>query len=278
MLIATYVIRLFGTAPARGSVCQFEGLASLCLPYCFFEHPDEGFDPDTNDGGGADVYRPLIDHSVAANAATLESLLVVGHAPWACGLPMLKYLSLIWVLDLPEDTFRVLDRCSTNLTHLTITGFDELTPVLSSFEASPDAFPRLESFKFLYDPSNETSEPEHRSRTMRAVSRFIQNKTRLRRLYVSCLGHIGRALEYNQPILELLPHLPRLQVLGLELDGHALRRRHLALVDEHLPNHLTDLLLLIDFLKIRVADEALARMVRSAEHESSCYMMQKYQH
>ncbi|KAI0764997.1 hypothetical protein C8Q74DRAFT_1018384 [Fomes fomentarius] len=253
-------IPLFGTAPARESVCQFKGLASLCLPYCFFEHPDEGFDPDMNDGGGADVYRPLIDRSVTANAATLETLLVVGYAPWACTLPMVKDLSLILVLDLPEDTFRALDRDSPNLTHLTLTGYEELTPILSLFEASPDAFPRLESFKFLYDPSNETSAPEHRSRAVRAVSRFIQNKTRLRRLYVSCLGHVGGALEYNQPILELLPRLPRLQVLGLELDGHALRRRHLACVDEHLPNNLTDLLLLIDFPKIRVTDEALARM------------------
>ncbi|KAI0701739.1 hypothetical protein C8Q76DRAFT_861818 [Earliella scabrosa] len=221
-------------------VSRLKGLTSLLLPLRFCE--GNYF----LNGDNADLYIARIGGVVASNAATLRRLLVVGYAPWDCPLQELEDLSFIGVLDINEKVYHTLAQHSTNLTSLAITGYDELLPILSALEAAPDAFPLLSSFKFLYyvDTAGDDC-----LRITQATALFIKHKTFLRRLYVSYapVETDREALYYQKPILEALPGLPRLKVLGLDIEGIGFDESDLLYLEQHLPANLTDLLFCIYF-------------------------------
>ena len=235
---------------------RLKGLTSLLLPLRFCE---VCYDLRKH---GADLYIDGIGGVVASNAATLRRLLVVGYAPWDCPLQELEDLSFIGVLDINEKVYHTLAQHSTNLTSLAITGYDELLPILSALEAAPDAFPLLSSFKFLYyvDTAGDDC-----LRITQAIAQFIKNKMFLRRLHASYSPietDSREALYYQKPILEALPGLPRLKVLGLEIEGIGFDEPDLRYLEQHLPANLTDLLFCIHFPEpIAVDSHAFASLV-----------------
>lgn len=113
--------------------------------------------------------------------------------------------------------------CSLSIT--TISSNCELE-LLTALRATQDALPCLMSFKLVLWGEAFVADPG-------PFIEFFKNKKGMRRLDLQ-LNHLLMGDDYIR-FLDVFAHLPRLEVVGLELKGPGFSREHLALLDERLP-------------------------------------------
>ncbi|KAM5534147.1 hypothetical protein V8D89_012167 [Ganoderma adspersum] len=170
------------------------------LPNIFFP---EDIEVNTHD----DTIKCLLD----ARAPTLTGLTISGEIIWSCqslgSFRALQELELIYT-NAFNGLGEILVNCTT-ITSLTIlpTEWALLEQLFTAFEEHPETLPKLTAFKYL-----APSEISCMIKVEKVLSlcEFLKNKSCLRRLDVRFDG-INR-VEY--PLLELLPELPSLGVLG----------------------------------------------------------------
>ncbi|KAI1787082.1 hypothetical protein LXA43DRAFT_1098578 [Ganoderma leucocontextum] len=162
-------------------------------------------------------YHKTVQETIAANAATLRRLDVFGDVLWEC----------------PSPSF-------ANLHELTIV-FPNTFDGLEVVKTHPDAFPNLTSFKLLsvFDLPDEAVEE---------VAKFLKKKKLLRRVDVITRTEAqAREALVNVSLLKILPELPRLEVLGLDIRPAKLTAAHVKLLHQYVPRQVTALFILFQF-------------------------------
>ena len=199
---------------------------------------------------------------VAANASTVQNLAVTASIRWQCDLPALRDAAFVGLLDCSPIVMDRLPRTSPHLTSLTITGAEPedhkhttLETVFVAFESAPSILPQLTSFKLLAFPHDSGVTVAHE----RIVATFLKNKMLLRRLHIDLSS--GRRSFACRSILEVLPTLPYLEVLGVQLSCYTLSIDELRFYDVHLPRDLTSLLVYARFGMVNVSPEELLSLV-----------------
>ena len=185
---------------------------------------------------------------------------------WECTLPALRDVSLVRLLNCNTVALHRLLRTSPHLTSLIITGTGStdrkgtpLETVFEAFKAAPDALPQLTSFKLLASPDDVGLTGAHEQ----VLAAFLNNKTQLRRLHVNLSwGHRSFPCPH---ILEVLPSLPHLKVLGVQLSCDTLDADELRSYDLHLPRDLTTLLVTARFGQIDISPGELLSLVRARQ-------------
>ncbi|PIL26350.1 hypothetical protein GSI_12106 [Ganoderma sinense ZZ0214-1] len=169
--------------------------------------PNVFFPEDTEVNTHDDAIIRLID----TKAPAITRLSVSGEVLWTCqslsSFRALQELELIYT-----NTFNglgeILVHCAT-LTSLTIlpTECAYLGQLFTALEAHPGALSNLSAFKYLAPSEDSCMVTVER---VISLCKFLKNKRCLRRLDVKFDGNDG----VERPLLELLPELPALAVLG----------------------------------------------------------------
>lgn len=206
----------------------------------------EGLDPQH------DLYLNTITKLVDANANSLHTLTIHGDALWTTPLSSLRSLTLIDARYLPSLAPQL---ALGQLTSLRLYLLDLTTPSLL-LAAAPTACPHLVDLTLIYDIEGEAVNDD----PMKAISEFLKNKSRLRRLHVV---FYSMNLVCDRPLLNVLKDLPALEVLGMELAQYQLSKADLQMYDDSLPIGLTSLLLYVDFGEMEVTRADFAAMVRT---------------
>ncbi len=156
------------------------------------------------------------------------------------------------------DRLGVLFAHCTQLRSLAITagGANCESEVLAALQAAPDALPHLTMFKLVLWGEAVVTDPS-------PFITFFQNKKGMRRLDFSLNCPLDRMDAYTR-FLDVIAQLPRLEVVGLELEGTVFCSDHLRLLDERLPLGLTGLLLKWSFPSVEatLVEQNWANMVR----------------
>lgn len=158
-----------------------------------------------------DIHDDAIKSLLDTRAPTLTHLSISGEIIWSCqslgSFRALQELELIYTTTF-NGLGDILVNCTT-ITSLTIlpTEWDYTGQLFTALEEHPETLPKLTAFKYL-TPSEVSCgvRIEH----VLALCKFLKNKTRLRRLDVRFDGR----KRVECPLLELLPGLPMLEVLG----------------------------------------------------------------
>ena len=151
---------------------------------------------------------PLIHAAIGANSHTLNRLSIHGDALWGCQIRSyfhLHELELIFPTDLGGLSL-IFHHC-TRLRSFSLYTSGNRYQLSALLESNPTALPDLTSFKLITQRA-EISEADHA-----ALSRFLENKKKLRRLDVSHDTY-DDSVHF---LLPFLPVLPALEVLGLDL-------------------------------------------------------------
>ncbi len=176
------------------------GLRSLS-----FVIPESGADVEL-DERDLDAVNRLLD----TVAPTLIRLSISGDAIWrreSFG----SFLTLRELELVSTATFgglhNILNHC-TALTSLTLIPAPFSDELFAALDAHPNTLPGLTAFKYFNHTEVEVIADEH----VQALCKFLKNKQRLRRLDVLLDGPERGEV----PLLELLPALPALEVLGFD--------------------------------------------------------------
>lgn len=168
---------------------------------------------------------------------TLLHLSIWRDAVWAIPLRVLSGLQELSMMH-PSSLAKLglifahcAQLCSLSIT--TIGSACELE-LLTALRATQDALPGLTSFKLILWGEAFVADPG-------PFIEFFKNKKGMRRLDLQ-LNHLLMGDDYIR-FLDVFAHLPRLEVVGLELKGPGFNREHLGLLDERLPLGLSALLL-----------------------------------
>ncbi|EJF64849.1 hypothetical protein DICSQDRAFT_167001 [Dichomitus squalens LYAD-421 SS1] len=196
----------------------------------------------------------LIRDVLEANANTLRALRLAGETCDQC-LPMPSFASLAELDIVGIQGHEELGELFAHCTHLRALSLvftyaeDVLIPVL---RAQPKALPDLDSFKiWSVDYSGDD---------LAVLARFLQKKKRLRRMDVMVRVD-ARWLAADTallitPILEIMPKLRELQVVGLSVRVASLQKEHIQDLEVYLPDNLTALLIWVNISSSSVpADE-----------------------
>ncbi|PIL24257.1 hypothetical protein GSI_14010 [Ganoderma sinense ZZ0214-1] len=206
-----------------------------------------------------DAFAEVQAQIVRANAPSVQDLAVTTSIRWECTLPALRNASISRLLNCSPAAMNRLLRTSPYLTSLTITSTEPadrnhtpLEVVFEAFDSAPDALPQLTSFKLLASPHDSGVTGVHEQ----ILSEFLKNKRQLRCLHVT-LSSGRRSFPYGRHVLEILPTLPHLEVLGVQLSCETLDTDELRFYDRHLPRDLTTLLVSARFDKIDISPDEL---------------------
>ncbi|RPD72687.1 hypothetical protein L226DRAFT_536873 [Lentinus tigrinus ALCF2SS1-7] len=219
---------------------KFTRLQTLAL------HRPNQYGVDVYTGGSDSVY---ISEVVKANQDTLKSLSLYGNAAWKCPVGSLLHLQELELI-LPvsgADFALILTQCA-DLRYLTLNislGFNiELIDVLESHSA---ALPHLTAFKLL-----NANIPE---RLAASLATFLQNKKSLRMLDLACKTDHGGGVAL--PLLEVLPQLPALDVLGLTrvMSGDEMEGAEIDLLGRYIPECVSALMLRLDVERERTCSK-----------------------
>ncbi|KAI0711720.1 hypothetical protein C8Q76DRAFT_694567 [Earliella scabrosa] len=196
--------------------------------------------------------RALVD-LIDGNAFSLQVLSTTGDASWKQRLPRLRHLSLAHAVNLPALQQIV---PLNNLTTLKLMVLEAgILSAIAALATDPSACPALADFKLICESSSD----RHWAVSMTPVARFLRNKTHLRRLHV--VFDLKHRVS-DEPLLEVLPNLPSLRVLGFEMTRCELTLPELRRYDEALPVKLTDLLLYAEFDTVQAGSKAVLEMLR----------------
>ncbi len=169
---------------------------------------------------------------------TLLHLSIWRDAVWAIPLRVLSGLQELSIMN-PSSLARlglIFTHCAQlRSLSMTAVGDDSELEVLAALRATPDALPHLTSFKLILWAGAFIADPG-------PFIEFFENKKGMRRLDLQ-LSHPLDGLDNYTRFLDIFAHLPRLEVVGLELRGLGFCREHLGLLDERLPLGLSALLL-----------------------------------
>ncbi|PIL26351.1 hypothetical protein GSI_12107 [Ganoderma sinense ZZ0214-1] len=184
-------------------------------------------------------YHKTIHAAISANSATLRRLDVFGDALWGCPSAFFSNLYELAIVfpDTLDGLHSVFEHCR-GLGGFTLCTENDSSEFASILTAYPDAFPSLASFKLL-------SVFDFHDEAIREVAQFLKKKKLLRRLDI--LTRTENVLHglANTPILEILPDLPRLEVLGLDIRPLKLTSAHVTLLQQYIPRQITALFLLL---------------------------------
>ncbi|KAM5534146.1 hypothetical protein V8D89_012166 [Ganoderma adspersum] len=183
-------------------------------------------------------YHKTVHETITANAATLRRLDVFGDVLWACpptSFSNLHELTIVFPRTLDGLT-SVFEHCRA-LGSFTLCLHQDGPELRGVLAAHPDALPNLTSLKLL-------SAYELPEEAIKDVATFLKKKKRLRRLDVLTRTEspTGRA---NEPLLKIMPELPCLEVLGLDLRPARLTAAHVKLLQQHVPPQVTALFLFL---------------------------------
>ena len=196
-------------------------------------------------------YHKTVHAAIAANAATLRRLGVFGDVLWGCtpsSFSNLQELTVVFPNTL-DGLGSVFEHCS-KLTGFTLCTENDGMDIADVVTTYPEAFPKITSFKLLsvFDLQEDVVE---------AVATFLKKKKLLRRVDVLARTEVntGEALA-TLPILKILPELPRLEVLGLDIRPAKLTAAHVKLLQQYVPHQVAALFLLFqsDSSDAKVAD------------------------
>lgn len=232
------------------------GLATLSLNLQANDRADDEYYDHT------DAFTDWQGVIIAANASTVQNLAVTASIRCQCDLPALRDPASVGLLDCSPAAMDRLFRTSPHLTSLTITGAEPvdhkdttLETLFAAFQSAPDALSQLTSFKLLAFPHDSGVTDVHD----RTVAAFLKNKTWLRRLHVDL--SLGRRSFGCRSVLEVLPTLPYLEVLGVQLSCNTLGADERRFYDVHLPRNLTSLLVYARFGTVNVSPGELLSLV-----------------
>ena len=219
--------------PENLCLSSFTQLQSLVFTHRFMD-----LWPPMHSGGVP--YLKTIHEAIAANSATLRRLDVFGEVLWDCppaSFSNLHELAIVFPHTL-DGLGLIFEHCR-RLTGFTLCTENDGMDLADVLKTHPDAFPNLTSFKLLsvFDLPDEAVEE---------IAKFIKKRTLLRRVDVSTRteGNVGDPL-INLPILQALPELPRLEVLGLDVRPARLTAVHVKLLQQYIPQRVTALFLLL---------------------------------
>ena len=182
---------------------------------------------------------------ITATSASLRSLSVFGEVFRNChahSLSSLVELTLVLLtrVDYVETALILLPELRSLTLLEGVTQYGALAVVLRTYS---DTLPLLTAFR-LSCTSMEKDVVE-------AIAKFIGTKSLLERLEI---GHRWNTCSFEglEPILEILPRLPRLRVLGAEFGGSSwmdptLTPAHLLTLGQYIPRQLTALSLWVVF-------------------------------
>ncbi|KAI1787083.1 hypothetical protein LXA43DRAFT_896796 [Ganoderma leucocontextum] len=184
-------------------------------------------------------YHKTVQETIAANAATLRRLDVFGDVLWECPSPSFANLHELTIVF--PNTFdglgSVFEHCR-GLGGFTLCMENDGMELAEVVKTHPDAFPNLTSFKLLsvFDLPDEAVEE---------VAKFLKKKKLLRRVDVITRTEAqAREALVNVSLLKILPELPRLEVLGLDIRPAKLTAAHVKLLQQYVPRQVTALFIL----------------------------------
>lgn len=148
-----------------------------------------------------------VRNAIEANMRTLRSLSVCGSVIWDSPIHTLRDLVHLEILRAENlGNLRLLFRHSIRLESFTL-GYLNNSELAAVLDENPSALPHLTSIKLL---SNwDFMEAAH----VQSLTKFVRSKLRLRRFDLKA----ATVWQDIWPVLEILPELKRLEVLGLEL-------------------------------------------------------------
>ena len=196
-------------------------------------------------------YHKTVRAAIAANSATLRRLDVFGEVLWGCppsSFSNLLELTIVFPNSL-DGLGPVFEHCRA-LVGFTLCTENEGADLADVLKAYPEAFPNITSFKLLsvFDLLHEVADD---------IAKFLKRKKLLRRVDILTRTEVsaGEALA-NLAILKILPELPRLEVLGLDIRPAKLTAAHVKLLQQYVPSRVTALFLLFqsDSSDAKVAD------------------------
>ncbi|KAH9851270.1 hypothetical protein C2E23DRAFT_886725 [Lenzites betulinus] len=221
-------------------LAQFKNLQTLSLagePRQFpLYHRDENVEPQLT--------------ALAKSAPdTLRCLSVWRDAVWASPPSVFSGLHELSLQD--PNSFKsfgsVLEQCSQLRTLNILASNSECGPQLTTaLKAAPHALPHLASFKLICSGSASVVDPD-------PIIAFLQGKIGMRRVDLALNKPFANMDAYTR-FLDIFIALPRLEVVGLELQGKDFTRGHMTLLDKCLPLRVSALLLTWGF---RVVDDAV---------------------
>ena len=180
-----------------------------------------------------------IRQTTATTSIPLFSLGTFCEALWKSDLQRLSTLAeltLVLITDVPDPISGVFRHFPLLRSLTVLVGDDYDGDIFAVLHAHPNALPRLTAFRLSHPYMDTETEVE-------AVATFLQKRTLLERLE---LGHYWSSCAFGdlEPVLDILPELPRLRVLGFELGDSgdmdpALTPDHLLRLGRFIPPGLT---------------------------------------
>ena len=218
-----------------------------------FAAMDKDFVPDSNE-------CPTIRAVIEANATTLRALALTGDV-WAQWPPTPSFANLaeldLVCIESSSELGDIFAHCTRLRSFTLIYAEIDVIPVLV---AHPRALPNLDSFKIWA--------VDYTGDDVAVLARFLQSKKRLRRMDVMVRTDAQWLVADNllllTPVLEILPKLPELQVVGLSVRVASLEKEHLQELDVHLPDSLTALLIWTNITSSNVPANDWIELVRWA--------------
>ncbi|KAI0753836.1 hypothetical protein C8Q74DRAFT_1373762 [Fomes fomentarius] len=221
------------------SLAAFTGLHSLHL------YDGSVLEPKLENGEG------YIYSTIETNSITLTRLSISGDVIWACPIRSLTNLHELELI-LPNELgglaliFRHCVDLRSFTLHLNSVADDH--PLFPLLQSNPTALPALTAFKLISHLDFDVT-----SAHGQILANFLENKTKLRMLDIDCTSQWPDE-ERVQSYLNILPALPALNVLGLNLIG--CYGEDVLLLDKLIPINVTALMLHVE---VHFSEDALLR-------------------
>ena len=188
---------------------------------------------------------PLIHTAISANSNTLSRLSIRGEPIWGCqSLWLLQELELIMSNDV-GDFSSILHHCAS-LRNLSIVYYDHAIQPPTMLVLPPTALPELISFKLFVRHDKEIRRSHCTIPIAEMIAKFLEEKKKLRRLDVYRRAYD----EPVDPLLAVLPTLPALEVLGLDIPSTFFNsplslhpRTDMRILDQQIPEKVSALMI-----------------------------------
>ncbi|KAI1796940.1 hypothetical protein LXA43DRAFT_495097 [Ganoderma leucocontextum] len=203
-----------------------------------FSIMDRDFVPDEKE-------CPVIRAAINANADPLRSVCLTGDI-WAQLPPLSRFAHLdeleFICLETYDELGTLFAHCSRLRAFALVYAEQDLIPVLAAY---PHALPNLDSFKLWGI--------DYTGDDVAVLAEFLRPKRRLRRLDVMVrvdtpgwVTNDARVCPVLLPLLEIMPALPDLHVVGLSFRVREVQEVHIRDLQAYLPRNLTALLVWTD--------------------------------